>query len=304
MATPPTYSAMNHSPQMVQICAPEQRLHLAVSVTTQPTVRKKTKCSFTPPSDVLDDRGGERARILHSRRSTDSTRWWFEIGLVVMGLRWTGTHNRGEEKVNIQVKHRYLKNSPESKHIDVHLNVLPLTIHSRSTPSYNNSDDPLPPFSGSISRRVPTLGWSKWKIKAVWGGHRADPSQVLSYQLSRGRPEVWLQRKRCLMCWAINLSQILAHTSAEQFTAYICLLGLAQQMARVRPGVVVEFAENLAVLELFYRGGLVSGHQQLTSSTKRSQIVVIKISPERRKPGCFSCHRAAKDIKEVYFVHL
>lgn len=43
-----------------------------------------------------------------------------------------------------------------------------------------------------------------------------------------------------------NLSQMLAHTSAERFTAYICLLGLAQKMARVRPGVVVEFAEYLA----------------------------------------------------------
>lgn len=249
MATPPTCSAMNHSPQMVQICAPEQRLHLALAVTTQPTVRKKTKCSFTPPSDLLDDRDGESTPILHSHRSTDSTWWWVEIGLVVIGLWWPCrkvqkcTIEGG--KVNIQVKYRYLKNGP---HWCTSECAAGLTTHSRSTPSNNSSDDPSPPLLGSISHRVPTLRWSKWKIKAVWVGHSADPSQVLSYQLSRRRPEVWLQRKRCLMCWAINLSHILAHTSAEWFTAYICLSGLAQQMARVRPGVVVEFAENLAVI--------------------------------------------------------
>lgn len=51
------------------------------------------------------------------------------------------------------------------------------------------------------------------------------------------------------------------------------------------------------MLELFYRGGLVSGHQQLTSSTKHSQIVVIKISPERRKPGCFLAIAQRKILK-------
>ena len=40
-----------------------------------------------------------------------------------------------------------------------------------------------------------------------------------------------------------------------------------------------------------------SGRQRLTSSTKRSQIVVIKISPERRKPGCFLAIALLKILK-------
>lgn len=245
MATPPTYSAMNHSPQMVQICAPEQRLHLAMSVTTQPTVRKRTKCSFTPPSDVLDDRGGERTRILHSRRSTDSTRWRVETGHVVMGLCWTGAYNRGEGKVNIQVKHRYLKNGPQSEYIGVHLNVLRGSRFTAGRQLLITTATILCALSPAAYRAAcPHSGDQSGRLKQCEG---SQCGSITGSLLPAVLWSTWgLASEEEMFDVLSNLSQMLAHTSAERFTAYICLLGLAQKMARVRPGVVVEFAEYLA----------------------------------------------------------